>query len=236
MAGFRTHIATSSVIGVGYAGVGSVAGLPLTTCLVAGGLCGLSGMLPDLDSDSGVPVRETMSFAAAIVPVLMIDRFQHMGLNHEEIVLVCGTMYLLIRFGVAAIFKRFTVHRGMWHSIPAAVTAALFGYLACGCEDHIVQMFKGGAVFLGFMSHLILDELNSVTMRRGRLHFKRSFGTALKFWGRNSVANLSTYSKLFVLLVVAIGDAQFFHQYYEQYEHKIHTARELIEDAAQQYR
>src|SRR5262245_1818197 len=124
MAGFQTHITTSSVLGVGYGVVGHFyLGLPPATCALAAGLCGLAGMLPDLDSDSGVPVRETMSFAAAIVPMLMIDRFVSMGWSHETIVLAGGAIYFLVRFGVGGLFKRYTVHRGMWHSIPANVTA-----------------------------------------------------------------------------------------------------------------
>jgi membrane-bound metal-dependent hydrolase YbcI (DUF457 family) len=158
-----------------------------------------------------------------------------MGFNHEEIVLICGALYFLIRFGLAWVFKRYTVHRGMWHSIPAAFTAALIGYLACSCENHLVPLFKGGAVLLGFLSHLVLDELNSFHVHRGRLRIKRSFGTALKFWGRSYWANLSTYSKLFVLIVVAVGDTQFFHRYNAQYQDKIRTAREMIESAKKRF-
>ena len=38
------------------------------------GVCAASrGMLPDLDSGPGVPLRESVSFAAAVVPMLMIE-------------------------------------------------------------------------------------------------------------------------------------------------------------------
>src|SRR5687768_1680103 len=76
MAGFKTHIATSTALGIGY---GSAAFLFFEAlpgdCLLAAGLCSVSGMLPDLDSDSGVPVRESITFAAAVVPMLMMRRF-----------------------------------------------------------------------------------------------------------------------------------------------------------------
>ncbi|MCE9552832.1 MAG: metal-dependent hydrolase, partial [Planctomycetes bacterium] len=85
MAGFRTHIAVSTTLGVGYGAAGvfllpAHAGgeLPLATCALAAGLCSVSGMLPDLDSDSGVPIRETMTLAAAVVPMLLMRRFAHM--------------------------------------------------------------------------------------------------------------------------------------------------------------
>ena len=78
------------MLGAGYAALGAYYGLPIEAALVAGGLCGVGGMLPDIDSDSGVPVRETMGFAAAVTPMLLVDRFQHLGLNYEQMVLAGG--------------------------------------------------------------------------------------------------------------------------------------------------
>ena len=102
-----------------------------STCLLGAGLCGLSGMLPDLDSDTGVPLRESIAFGAAVVPMLMIGRLQEMGLSTDLIVLAGAFAYISIRFGLAEILKRYTVHRGMWHSIPAAAIAGLLAYLIC---------------------------------------------------------------------------------------------------------
>src|SRR5262245_50711113 len=83
MAGFQTHIATSTLAGIGYGVWGYQCGAPLETCLLAGGLCSVSGMLPDLDSDSGRPVQEMSALAAAVVPMLMLDRFSTLGWSHE---------------------------------------------------------------------------------------------------------------------------------------------------------
>ena len=62
MADFKTHITTSTVLGVGY-GATAYFGfdMPMSHCFVAGAMCSVAGMLPDLDSDSGVPVRVTAS-------------------------------------------------------------------------------------------------------------------------------------------------------------------------------
>lgn len=204
MADFKTHITTSSVIGVGYGLAGyALLGSP-STCILSAGLCGLAGMLPDLDSDSGVPVRETMAFASAVVPMLMVHRFQTMGWSHETIVLAGGMLYLGVRFGVAALIKRYTVHRGMWHSLPAAAIFGLLAFLLCSCEDMTLRLFKTGAVVLGYLVHLILDELWSVDLKRFRL--KKSFGTALKLWGNKPWANFSVYAKLGLLILFVIGD------------------------------
>lgn len=206
MAGFRTHITTSTVLGVGYAAAGAYLGMPLESCMLAGGLCSVSGMLPDLDSDSGTPVREMSSFVAAIVPMLMVERFQNFGWSRETMALAAMLIYIGIRFGLVEFFKRYTVHRGMWHSIPACLTCGLLTFLIVAGEDLNLRLFKSGGVVLGFMSHLVLDEIWSINVRSGRLNIKRSFGTALKFWGKDSWANFSTYAKLMLLVVMAVGD------------------------------
>jgi hypothetical protein len=206
MAGFQTHIAVSTVTGLAYGVWGYHAGAPVETCVLAGGLCSVAGMLPDLDSDSGRPVQEISSFAAAIVPMLMLERFQGFGWPRETIAVVAAGMYALIRFGVAELFKRYTVHRGMWHSIPACLTCGLITFLIVGGEDLAIRLFKASAVALGFLSHLVIDEIWSFQLRSGRLNVKKSFGTAIKFWGKDRWANLSVYGKLALVSFLAVGD------------------------------
>jgi membrane-bound metal-dependent hydrolase YbcI (DUF457 family) len=212
LAGFKTHIGTSTTLGIAYGSAGlfllpqTDGQLPIASCLLAAGLCSVGGMLPDLDSDSGIPLRETVAFTAAIVPMLLIHRLAHLGLSHEMMVVTGGLSYLLIRFGFFSLLKKYTVHRGMFHSIPAAVIAALLAFLLCTCETAPPRYFKAGAVFLGFMSHLVIDELWSIEWKRGRWRLKQSFGTALKLWGNNTFANFSTYLKLAVLAAMAFAD------------------------------
>lgn len=200
MAGFRTHLATSTLLGAGAAAAGYYHwDYAPTSCLLAGGMCSVAGILPDVDSDSGIPLRESMAFMAAVTPVLLLDRFQAWQLNFEQQAVAAAGVYLSIRFIVAEVVRRTTVHRGMWHSIPAALLAALTAFLLCANDEIQLRMFKVAAVFLGFMSHLVLDEIYSVEHRRGRFHFKKSFGTALKFWGSGPIANLLTYGLLLIL-------------------------------------
>jgi len=201
MAGFRTHITTSTVLGIGYGATGYlVYNVPPETSLLATGLCSVSGMLPDLDSDTGIPLRESMAFAAAVIPMLLVDRFQQMGLSSEMIVLAGGLIYIGVRFGLAELIKRYTVHRGMWHSLPAAAIAALLAFMLCSCEHMDLRLYKTGGVLLGFMSHLLLDELYSIEWKGARLRLKKSFGTAVKLWSKNTWANISTYGKLIVMI------------------------------------
>jgi hypothetical protein len=203
MADFKTHITTSTVLGVAYGGSAyAFFDLPLPSCLLAAGLAGVSGMLPDIDSDSGVPLRESLAFASAVVPMMLIERLRQFELSGELIVLAGAAMYLAVRFGVGWLLARFTVHRGMFHSFPAA---AVFGevafLLATGSLE--VRLFKAGAVVLGFVSHLALDEFYSVRVTRGRVKIKKSLGTAMKFFGPKPWPNLLTWGGLGILSCVA---------------------------------
>ncbi|MCC6510616.1 MAG: metal-dependent hydrolase [Pirellulaceae bacterium] len=227
MADFRTHMLTSTTVGAIYGLVGFKLGLPWQTCVVAGGLCSVSGMLPDLDSDSGRPLREATTLAAAVVPMLMVERFQRFGWGHETMVLAAGVLYLFIRFGLTEIFRRFTVHRGMWHSVPAAVVVGMISFLVMDCEDITLRIFKTMAVVSGFMSHLILDEIWSVDFKRGQYKFKSSFGTALKLWGNDRWANFSTYFKLVGLSYLVYQDQAFMNRFGPYTSDVPHTAREL---------
>lgn len=207
MADFKTHITVSSALGVAY---GVVAwkhfNMPAPTCVLAGTLCGVSGMLPDLDSDSGVPLRESLAFAAACVPMLLIERVRHLGWSPETMVLVGAGVYIAIRFGVGKLLKRFTVHRGMFHSLPAAVIAGEIAFLLASGETLAIRGYKACAVVAGFLSHLLLDELYSVKVHRGSLGLKSSFGTAFKLWGSGSWSNLVCYAQLIALGLLVLRD------------------------------
>ncbi len=206
MADFKTHVTFSSAIGAGYAVVGTGLGFDLSTSLVAGGLCGVAGMLPDVDSDSGVPRREALGFAAAIVPMLLIDRFRQFNLSHDQMVLIAAGLYFGIRFMLADLIGRWSVHRGMWHSIPAILIFAGLAFLISGPAEGsvFVRYFKAIAVGIGSFSHLILDEIYSVDTRGVVPKFKKSFGTAVKFWGKNPTANFSTYGKLAIVIIAIL--------------------------------
>jgi len=205
MAGFKTHITVSSAMGVVY-GTGAYFfyDIPAPTCVLAAGLCGVSGMLPDIDSDSGVPLRESLAFGAAVVPMMLAERLRTLGLPRETIILAGAAVYLLVRFVLAYFLKRYTVHRGMFHSIPAALVFGEIAYLLSASESTIVRLYQAGAVVLGYVSHLALDEFWSLGVRSGKLQVKNSFGTALKLFGGSASANLSVYGKLFLFSLLSL--------------------------------
>ena len=207
MAGFHTHIAVSTAVGIGYAVWGGAQyELQTSTCVLAGGLCAIAGIMPDLDSDSGIPARETISLAAALVPMLLFQRFHAMGMSIEHMVLAGAPIYLVIRFGLGSVLKAVSVHRGMFHSIPAAIIAGLIGYLICDSGVNLVRYYKAFAVTLGYMTHLLLDEIWSLEFGAGLPRVKKSFGTALKLFGDDAGATLTTYCLLGLLTLFAAND------------------------------
>jgi hypothetical protein len=207
MADFKTHIAYSTLVGCAYGAAGYYSfGVPLAHCMIAGSLCSVAGMLPDLDSNSGIPQREMLSFVSVIVPMLMLPRFEALGLSPEHMVFISGLMYVFIRFGIGALFRRYTKHRGMWHSIPAAMIAGLATFMVCLSSEFEIRIFKAWAVVIGFMVHLALDEIYAVNWQGKLPRMKKSFGTAIKFWGNDNWANFATYAKLAVLLVMIASD------------------------------
>jgi hypothetical protein len=205
MADFKAHITASSVLGVAYGGAAhAFFGVPLSTSVLAGGLCAVSGMLPDVDSNSGRPLQEGLAFAAAVVPMMMVDRFQQLGWSPESIVLAGAALYVFVRFALGELLRRYTVHRGMFHSLPAAVIFGELAFLLTSSPDLRMRLYRAGAVVIGYVTHLVLDELYSVEWYRGRLRLKKSFGSALKMFSHKWWPNLSTYVKLGLLTYIVL--------------------------------
>ena len=212
MANFQKHLVTAGVVGTAYGVVGHTQfGFPLPSCMLSAGLCTIAGLLPDLDSDNGVILRESLALTAAVAPMLMLDRLRELGLPQETIVLCSGLIYIIIRFGLGELLKRFTVHRGMWHSIPAAIVAGLIIYYLSASPEQEVRLFKAGAVVVGYIWHLLLDEIFSFETTMGRVRVKKSFGTALKFLGRSPAANFVVYAQLAAATMLVVQDPKLDH-------------------------
>lgn len=207
MADFKTHITTSTMLGIAYGGIGHfILDIPIAHSLIAGGFCSVAGMLPDLDSKSGIPQREMLSFVSVIVPMLMMPRFDALGFTVEHKVFAAAVLYVFIRFVIGGLFRKYTKHRGMWHSIPAAMIAGLATFVVCATTDFEIRLFKSWAVVLGFVSHLLLDEIYAVNWEGKLPTTKKSFGTAMKFFGKSRFTNVLTYAKLILLITIVFGD------------------------------
>ncbi|MBW6392864.1 MULTISPECIES: metal-dependent hydrolase [Halomonadaceae] len=199
MADFRTHLSAAVGGGVLLAVAGWQGGLwTLGEALPLGALTAFGGILPDIDADHSHAVRlifNTMAVMVVAVGVLLL----HAQLEPGALLMVCGGLYIGVRLVLSPIFKRFSVHRGIWHSLLAAALCGLAtsvaGYQWLG-QPAWLAWAQGVALLLGYCIHLLLDELYSVDLTGARL--KRSFGTALKLFDYREPGN-----SLLMLLIAA---------------------------------
>lgn len=181
MANFSTHI-TVAAAGAGLLSVLCLqVGLaePREALLLA--LLGtIGGILPDIDLEHAYPSRIMFSLFGIMVAFMVVFARE----NELSIVELWGiglTTFAVIRFPVWMIFHQYTTHRGSIHSLVAAV---LFMFLTIAFAHHVLGKIPfmawlfGLFVFLGFVLHLLLDEIYSVDFMNTRI--KKSFGTALK--------------------------------------------------------
>jgi hypothetical protein len=206
MANFFGHFGTGVVLGAAYGAAGVWYGrYDWGIVLLGGATVALGALTPDLDSDSGLPIRELFGLAGAVFPLFLIPRLRHSGLTLEQLLCVLIGAYLFIRYGLSQVLKRVSVHRGMFHSIPALFISGLAIFIAYSHEILEVRMYMAGGMMLGFLSHLMLDEIFAVDLR-GLPRLKQSFGTALKLTSQSWKATLFCYVLLFGLAAVAFRE------------------------------
>jgi len=186
MANFKTHLAVaaacSGVMATGFLEAGVAAPRDVGLYFVMGTL---GGILPDIDADHSVPGRMMFSFFALVIAFLTL--FSRAGVySIAELSILWAVTYVVVRYVIFLMFARLSVHRGVFHSLLAA---AFFGLLTTSLAYHLFRLSTLGAwmsgmfVSVGYMIHLVLDEVYSVDLTGARV--KRSFGTALKLISSN---------------------------------------------------
>src|SRR5688500_5838571 len=98
MAGYREHLTFSALCGAAYGAAAGFLG-PYTPVQagIAGCLTGLAGMLPDLDSESGKPVRELSGLVAAVAPFVAIRHLVDATGSVDGLILAGGLLYVAVR-------------------------------------------------------------------------------------------------------------------------------------------
>lgn len=181
MANFTTHIAVGTVIAGGMATLTLAADIVSPQNVVAVTLAGVLGsILPDIDLKDSRASRMMFSGLGVFFSFAALFNAASKLSIAELWILWLGTL-VAVRYGLHAAFHRLSIHRGIWHSVLAAVfasvaTAIVFYYLLNRPEG--VSWLAGVFLFFGYISHLVLDEIYSVDVMDRRL--KASFGTALK--------------------------------------------------------
>jgi hypothetical protein len=211
MASYRGHLMLSAPLGAAY---GALVFLnpewsnDWAPAVLAAGVTTIGGLLPDLDSDSGLPLRELFGITAAgISAVAYFPLRFRLRLAPEQALVIVAAIYFLIRYGVSKLFRKMTVHRGMFHSIPAMLIAGLLVYLCFPSEDMVgggmLRLYLAGGVMLGFFSHLVLDEIYSIDLNGTAVKFNKFAGSAVKFGSSSWMATLTCYTILLALGYVA---------------------------------
>ena len=104
------------------------------------------------------------------------------------------------------------LHRGVWHSwiagIACAFATVLIFYYVFDRPDGVAWL-AGGFLLIGFLTHLILDEMYSVDVLGN--HIKKSFGTAFKpIDMRNPVGSAAMAVAAVVLLLLTPSISMFY--------------------------
>ena len=198
MANFATHLNVAAFVsGVGAAALNAAGIIDKPTAFLAFGAGIIGGILPDIDHNYSTPTKIMQYFFANLFAFIVL--FKYIGyypIYYSLGIWIVSYIFVLALF---YLFKQFTTHRGIFHSIPMGF---LFGEIFVTYSYFILHLkvlesyFIGAFVFLGFLTHLILDEIFSVDIKGARL--KQSFGTAFKLWGHNKLSNFIVYALILI--------------------------------------
>jgi LexA-binding, inner membrane-associated putative hydrolase len=190
MANFTTHIAVGTVVSGALATLTLAADVIAPENLIAVTMAGVLGsVLPDIDLKDSRPAQAMFGGLAVFLSFVVLFTVAYKFSIAEMWLIWLGTL-LGVRYGGQALFHRFSYHRGIWHSILAAVffwllTVVIFKYALNRHEG--VAWLAGGFMFMGYMTHLVLDEIYSVDVFDARV--KASFGTAVKLFDRKNLGD-----------------------------------------------
>lgn len=191
MASFNTHLFIGGMVSSGFA-VATIyswqAQIHEAGAVLLAGLLG--NALPDLDSDSGKPVGIAFKSLSYLAAALVLTYGWH-SLELKACLLFAAAAWIFTNTVLKWSFCRLTTHRGLLHSTPIALlwSCALMHLMPTAFEP--AKTLIGIACFLGFHTHLLLDECFSVNL--GGLQIKRSFGTAFKVLPRPFLLSIGLY-------------------------------------------
>jgi membrane-bound metal-dependent hydrolase YbcI (DUF457 family) len=207
MANFRTHMGFGVFIGIGFIVFGLIYALfssPESMIWIFLAVL-IGSFLPDLDMDKGIPFQILFGLlGAGVAGLVFLNLYQTGERDFKNLILIPVLFFGLVRFGGGYVFEKFTDHRGIFHSIPGAI---LFGLLTIWFLNSISiletqKIFLGIGVSVGYLGHLVLDEIySSVNLKGHSLLPKQSLGNALKFYSSSKLASLIFYALIFVLAV-----------------------------------
>ena len=203
MASFAQHVNTAVVIsGIAIAPLYATSLVDINQSLALLFFGMLGGILPDIDLENSKPIQITSSILSIFIPLLAILTLLH-SLSISKMLFIWFLSSILLHFFIFKILFLLTVHRGVIHSIPMGF---LFSHLLVITFHNVLElpeMFSllcGLFLFIGFLIHLILDEI--VSLNAFGMSFKKSLGSALKVYDTNNhIGSIFIYTMIIILLV-----------------------------------
>lgn len=228
MADFKTHVTFGAATGYGFSLVAYASEMVENyyMAVIIFFTTFIGSFLPDMDSESGLPIQIIFGINSFFIAGLTFYFLYNNGLNPYLAFGIQLMAFPFVRKVMQPAFKKYTKHRGVFHSIPAmfiAFFAALFitKYLKLGTLE---KFTIAASIGLGYFSHLLLDEIYAVNFLTGnaskarkkkgkfsikrfikeRIGLKKSFGTALDLGSssRPKYPTILAYLILIVLIVV----------------------------------
>ena len=161
------------------------------------------GVLPDIDSENSKPLQVCFKILSIFLPLVAILTLLD-SLSISKMLAIWGVSSLLLHFIIFRLFINITSHRGIFHSIPMGLLYSLGIYFIFSKLlefDMLYSMLCGIFLFLGYIVHLLLDEL--VSLNALGISIKKSFGTALKLYDKNNlIGTIVVYSLIIVFLFI----------------------------------
>lgn len=207
MASFRAHFSVGILLGVGaVAALVSFALADDVSFYIAVFVAAvIGGVMPDMDSDSGIPFHVTFGVLSCIAGSLALLHVLRIAPDDYQMMVIYPIGAMFIVWGVIGwMFKQVTHHRGMAHSLPAAILSGLVTFIVAQKYGFMEEDAYLLAVSLtvGFIGHLILDEVYAAVNFHGRPFVpNKAFGSALKFFSRDKLANVFVYGSIGFLLL-----------------------------------
>ena len=207
MAGYKAHLATGMLIGgITTISVFIVLAIDILFSPFIFLAVIIGSFLPDLDSDTGMPVKMLVASLGMVAAIwagyMLLDRVSDEPVKSiATIVGSYGAVYIILQ----RIFKKFTKHRGLFHSILALLIAMLtLNYLLLIFEFSLFESrLLSISLGVGYLGHLILDEVNSVINLSGIPFIpKKSLGSALKIVSKSSRVNMIAFMILGILIIM----------------------------------
>lgn len=220
MASFKTHINLGMFIAVFMVLV--IIFLSITNDLVIlflAFVCAIIGsFLPDIDVDTGTPFRIIFNTLAALSTIIAFSWFFSAGLeNLKYLILLPLLIFVFTRFVVGWIFKKFSAHRGIWHSTPMLLVVTLFSLKISDsfAISNLEKLFIAISTGMGYLGHLVLDEIYSLVNIGGNpFKVKKSLGSALELFSHSKFATFCTY---LILIILIFLNMEFFKEIFAKF-------------------